>query len=94
MKIAVAGETSQGLRDHKGPEEQSAVRHQRMIPQRLQEMSVQQTDKGSGAAASGAVESKVGVQHTGRQRKLWQEHIVKQCPCHKTYPQKNTSQIK
>ena len=94
MEIAEAGETCQCLSEHKGSKEQGTVEYQGMIPQRLQKMPVQQADKCPCAAASGTVEPKVGIEHTGRQGKLWQEHIVKQCPCHKTYPQENTSQIK
>lgn len=94
VKIAETGKTRQCLGDHKGSKEQSAVEYQRVIPQRLQEMPMKQTDKCPCSTASGAVEAEIGVEHTGRQGKMWQEHIVKQCPCHKTHSQKDTTQIK
>jgi len=64
-----------------------------MIPQGPQNAAVEQADKRPGTAASGAVETKVFVHHTGRHGNMWQEYDVKQSPCHNAHSQENASQI-
>ena len=92
VKISKVSEPGKGMRQHKTAIESGAVQHQRMVPQRLYKVTVEQADKCSGTPASGTVESEKTVCYTGGNGNMWQEHIIKQYPCHKAYSQENASQ--
>ena len=93
MKIAEPREPGCGLGEHKYPIKHGGIEYQRMIPERKQDMAVQKADQCPGAPTSGTGEAEKCVHDTGGQGNVWQEHVVKQCPCHNSRTEKNASQI-
>lgn len=93
-EIAEMCEPGRGMGEHERPIEHGGIEYQWMVPERKQDMTVQKADQRAGASASGTVKAEKCVHDTGRQGNMWQEHIVKQCPCHNGPTQENTSQIK
>lgn len=64
-KVFVMGDSGESVGEHETSVQRGTVGHQRMIPQGMQYVALEQADQGSCAAASWAVETEIMISHAG-----------------------------